>query len=153
METKDWITVVTSTAAIVIAAISLFITIRRERREAAATKPTFDVRLSFPVNSDYCSVDLAVTSRQEHRCIVETIRITKPRNANFIEDLTTRPSWKLLKTMPFNVQLDKDHTTRKPYYLSAKRKANMRFAFEITILTLGQSELRKRFKVSRTLTA
>ena len=152
METRDWITVITSTAAIVIAAISLFITIRRERREAAATKPTFDVCLSFPVNSDYCSVDLAVTSRQEHRCIVETIRITKPRNANLIEDLPTRP-WKLLKTMSFNVQLDKDDTTRKTYFLSAKRKANMRFAFEITILTLGQSELRKRFKVSRTLTA
>jgi hypothetical protein len=152
MEAKDWITVATSTAAIIIAAISLFITVRRERREAAATKPTFDLRLSFPANSDYCRADIAITSRQEHRCIVETVRITKPRNANLIEDLPTRP-WKLSKTMPFNVQLDKDDVSGKPYFLSAKRKVNMRFAFEITILTLGQKEVRERFKVSRTLAA
>jgi hypothetical protein len=152
METRDWVTVGTSLAAMIIAAISLFVTIRRERREAAATKPALHLDLSFPANSDYCRADIAVTSRQELRCIVETVKITKPRNANLIEHLPTRP-WKLLKTMPFNVRLEKDGISGKTYFLTAKRKANMKFVFEITVLTLGQKELRERFKISRTLAA
>jgi hypothetical protein len=108
MEAKDWLTLLTSWVAIFLAGYSLYLHSRRDKRERASTQPLFSLKVSCPPNIhiDYAAGNFSIESRQEDELIVEELKIIKPRDVRFVEDLPTKP-WKLLSSIPINVKLSK----------------------------------------------
>jgi hypothetical protein len=152
MEAKDWLTLLTSWIAIAVAGYSLHLHWRRDKREHSATQPLLDLNVSCPRMPDYSIGNFFIENRKEDKLIVEELRITKPREARFIEDLPTRP-WKLLTSIPINVTLSKGQSHSQHFFIHPKKAAGDKFLFYAVVRTLGHREHVYRFKIERLATA
>jgi hypothetical protein len=149
MGAKDWLTLLTSWAAIIIAGYSLWVTWRRDRRERAATEPLFHLHIKCPANPDYATGELAIESRQEEPIIIEDLRIRRPRDARFIENLASK-TWKLSISIPINVRVTKEGIKGVHFFISPKKAPGDRFVFDVTVRILGRREHVRQFRIKRT---
>jgi hypothetical protein len=151
MEAKDWVTLLISCVAIIVAGYSLYLQWQRDKRERAATEPLINLNVSCPRNPDYAAGNFFIESRQENKLIVEELRIIKPPDARFIEDLPARP-WKLVTSIPIKVALSKGESHNQHFFIHPNKAAGDKFLFHAAIRTLGHQEHVDQLKIERTAT-
>jgi hypothetical protein len=109
------------------------------------------LHVQSPAYTDYGTGNFSIESQQEDSLVVEELRIIKPRDARFIQDLPARP-WKLVTSIPIKVRLSNGQSAEKSFFISPKKVPGSSFVFECAVRTFGQRERVRRFKIKRLAT-
>jgi hypothetical protein len=153
MEAKDWFTLLTSWAALGVAGYSLWVTLRRDKREEEAGDPLINMDLHYENNAPWCRGRITIESRQDARMIIKRLEIISPNSALILIDPINNDKDEYLRSIPINVELDKGQNTSVNLYIVVERVPAIHFRFELVIVTMGHVERERRFTITRTITA